>query len=133
MTRHVFQIPSEKETTLKGKVLLQGEENVSFKNSPFLEVLQNLTYRIRTITAFTPISAQSSNLAVFKLQPVYIYLYIFIKAYIVATHLNYLDKSRHFKGAPATYAFVKDIRKYQVSSNASLLKPFADLTLKVCP
>ena len=43
MIRHAFPILSENETTLKGKVLLQGEENVSFKNSPFSEVLQNLS------------------------------------------------------------------------------------------
>ena len=39
------------------------------------------------ISAHTPISAQSSNSAVLKLQPVC----FFVKAYVVGTHLNCID------------------------------------------
>ena len=43
------------------------------------------------ITAHTHLSAQSSNFIVFRLQPVYFYLYFFIiKAHVVDTHLNCL-------------------------------------------
>ena len=49
------------------------------------------------ITAHTPISAQSRNSVVFRLQPVYFFLYFFTKAYVVGTHLNCIDKSMQFK------------------------------------
>ena len=32
----------------------------------------------------------------------------FIKAYVVGTHLNCLDKSRQFKRVPTTNAFIKE-------------------------
>ena len=62
------------------------------------------------ITAHTPISAQSRNPVVFRLQPVYFFLYFFTKAYVVGTHLNCIDKSMQFKWVPTTYAFVKEVR-----------------------
>ena len=49
------------------------------------------------ITAHTPISAQSSNLVVFRLQPVYFLSTFFIKAYVVGTHLNCIDLSMQLK------------------------------------
>ena len=49
------------------------------------------------ITAHTPISTQSRNSVVFRLQPVYFFLYFFTKAYVVGTHLNCIDKSMQFK------------------------------------
>ena len=45
------------------------------------------------ITAHTPTSAQSSNFVVFRLQPVYFFVYFFIKAYVVGTYLNCIDLS----------------------------------------
>ena len=39
---------------------------------------------------------------------VYAFFPIFvIKAYVVVTHLNCIDKSMQFKWAPITYAFIK--------------------------
>ena len=35
------------------------------------------------------------------------FLIFFIKAHIVGTHLNCIDKLMHFKWAPTTYAFIK--------------------------
>ena len=49
------------------------------------------------ITAHTPISTQSRNSVVFRLQPVYFFVYFFTKAYVVGTHLNCIDKSMQFK------------------------------------
>ena len=66
------------------------------------------------ITAHTPISAQSRNSVVFRLQPVYFFLYFFTKAYVVGTHLNCIDKSMQFKWVPTTYAFVKKVRKNRI-------------------
>ena len=63
------------------------------------------------ITTHTPISAQSKNSVVFRLQPVYFFLYFFTKAYVVGTHLNCIDKSMQFKWVPTTYVFVKKVRK----------------------
>ena len=66
------------------------------------------------ITAHTPISTQSRNSVVFRLQPVYFFLYFFTKAYVVGTHLNCIDKSMQFKWVPTTYAFVKKVRKNRI-------------------
>ena len=49
------------------------------------------------ITAHTPISAQSSHSVVFRLQPVYLFVHFFIKAYVVGTHLNCIDLLMQFK------------------------------------
>ena len=35
------------------------------------------------------------------------FLIFFIKAYVVCTHLNYIDKSMQFRLVPTTYAFIK--------------------------
>ena len=37
----------------------------------------------------------------------WLFLIFFIKAYVVGTHLNYIDKSMQFKWVPTTYAFKK--------------------------
>ena len=86
------------------------------------------------ITAHTPIRTYSSNFVILRLQPMYLYL-LFIKAYIVDTHLNGLDKSRQFKWVPTTYAFIKTIRvKYRVNIiNNPLMKSSANLFFKLCP
>ena len=42
----------------------------------------------------------------------FFFLIFFIKAYVVGTHLNCIDKSMQFKWVPTTYAFLKKNRKY---------------------
>ena len=82
------------------------------------------------IITHTPISVQSSNSVVFRLQPVY----FFIKAYVVETHLNCIDRSVQFKWVPTTYAFLKKVRKsktHKIITLASLDKSFSDLYLRV--
>ena len=49
------------------------------------------------ITAHTPIRAQSSDFVVLRLQAVYFFVYFFIKAQNVGTHLNCIDLSMQFK------------------------------------
>ena len=39
------------------------------------------------------------------------FLIFFIKAYVVGTHLNCIDKSMQFKWVPTTYAFIKKYLK----------------------
>ena len=40
-----------------------------------------------------------------------LFIYFFIKAYVVGSHLNCIDLSMQFKWVPTTYAFIKKIRK----------------------
>ena len=61
------------------------------------------------ITAHTPISTQSSNSVVFRCQCIFVYF--FIKACVVGTHLNCIYLSIQFKCVPTTYAFIKKISK----------------------
>ena len=62
----------------------------------FHEKIRNTVFNL--ITARTPISTQSRNSVVFRLQPVYLkFPYFFIKAYVVGTHLNCIDLSMQFK------------------------------------
>ena len=49
------------------------------------------------ITAHTPISAQSSDFVVLRLQAVYFFVYFFIKAYVMGTHLNCINLWMQFK------------------------------------
>ena len=42
---------------------------------------------------------------------VFFFLIFFIKAYVVGTHLNCIDKSLQFKWVPKTYAFIKKYTK----------------------
>ena len=35
------------------------------------------------------------------------FIYFFIKAYVVGTHLNCIDESMQFKWVPTTYAFIQ--------------------------
>ena len=35
------------------------------------------------------------------------FLIFFLKAYVMGTHLNCIDKSMQFKWVPTTYAFIK--------------------------
>ena len=43
-----------------------------------------------------------------------LFLYFFIKAYVVVTHLNCIDLSMQFKWAPTTYALIKKVRKNRI-------------------
>ena len=40
-----------------------------------------------------------------------LFVYYFIKAYVVGTHLNCIDSSMQFKWVPTTYAFYKENQK----------------------
>ena len=57
---------------------------------------------------------------VFRLQPVYFFVYFLIKAYVMGTHLNCINLMQ-FKWVPITYAFIKKIIKKQELSEDSEL------------
>ena len=40
-----------------------------------------------------------------------LFLYFFIKAYVVGTHLNCINKLMQFKWVPTTYVFIKKSEK----------------------
>ena len=69
----------------------RGSKFFPFRVDPFSEGKKILN----ELPPHTPISTQSRNSVVFKLQPMYFFLYFFTKAYVVGTHLNcisiYLD------------------------------------------
>ena len=56
-------------------------------------ISSNIIYRIRSNYRTYPYKPHSRNSVVFRLQPVYFFLYFFIKAYVVGTHLNCIDLS----------------------------------------
>ena len=59
---------------------------------------QNMVFEI--INAHIPIRAQLSKSIVLRLQPVYFFVYFFIKAYAVGTHLNCIDLSMQLNEYP---------------------------------
>ena len=65
------------------------------------------------ITAHTPISAQSRNSIVFRLQPVVsvLFLYFFIKAYVVGIHLNCIDLSMQSQMSTHNICLYKENQK----------------------
>ena len=81
----------------------------------FIMTMQNLCTEFDLITAHTPISEQSSCYMVFRLQSVYFFIHFFIKAYVVGTYLNCLNKLRQFKLVATTYAFIKIRKKYHIN------------------
>ena len=62
------------------------------------------------ITAHISKSAQSSNSGL-QITACVVFIYFFIKAYVVGTHLNCIDLSMQFKWVPTTYALRKKIRE----------------------
>ena len=60
-----------------------------------------------------------------------IFVYFFIKAYVVGTHLNCINLPMQFKWVPTTYAFKKKIRKKKKKYNNITLASFTDLCLSV--
>ena len=63
------------------------------------------------ITAHTPIKRTVEKFRSLKITASVLFLYFFIKAYVVGTHLNCIDLSMQFKWVPTTYAFINKIRK----------------------
>ena len=52
-------------------------------------------------------SAKDSSNDAYAISLCFLFLISFIKAYVVGTHLNCVDKSMQFKWVPTTYAFLK--------------------------
>ena len=98
----------------------------------FFLVKKHTIIDLLVITAHAPLSAQSSNLVVFRLQLMYLYLLRFKKSYVVGIHLNCLDKSRQFKRVPTPYDFIKEIKKHiaQASFNKTGMQTSAELFFK---
>ena len=89
----VIKIKGINETYVTDKIIVPLLKCFSFINQR--EIVEHTVFNL--ITAHTPISTQSRNSIVFRLQPVYFFLYFFTKAYVVGTHLNCIDKSTQFK------------------------------------
>ena len=63
-----------------------------------------------------------------------LFVYFFIKAYVVGTHMNCIDLSMQFIWVPKTYAFMKKIRKKKKKShNRHQIIPFFDHFFIVYP
>ena len=71
-------------------------------------------YRIDLITAHKRTVKKFRSL---QITASVLFLYFFIKAYIVGTHLNCIDLSMQFKRVPTTYAFIKKIGKKKSHSH----------------
>ena len=55
-----------------------------------------------------------------------------IKAYVVDTHLNCIDKSMQFKWVPTTYAFIKKVDKKYTDCDLKITKLFDCALIVVC-
>ena len=58
------------------------------KNIQYLTNNFRNEYYIQPYLLTYPVSAQSRNFVILRLQPMFFYLYFFIKAYVVSTRLN---------------------------------------------
>ena len=63
------------------------------------------------ITAHTPKKHTVKQLLSPQITASVLFVYFFIKAYVVGTHLNCIDLSMQFKWVPTTYTFIKKMRK----------------------
>ena len=68
-------------------------------------------YRIRSNYRTYPYKRTVEKFRSLQITASVLFLYFFIKAYVVGTHLNCIDLSMQFKWVPTTYAFINKIRK----------------------
>ena len=68
-------------------------------------------YRIRSNYRTYPYKRTVQKFRSLQITANVLFLYFFIKAYVVGAHLNCIDLSMQFKWVPTTYAFIKKIRK----------------------
>ena len=71
----------------------------------------SIIYRIRSNYGTYPYKRTVKKFRSFQMAVSIPFVYFFIKAYVVGTHLNCIDLSMQFKWVPTTYAFIKKIRK----------------------
>ena len=69
------------------------------------------SYRIRPNYLTYPYKRTVKKFRSLQITANVLFLYFFIKACVVGTHLNCIDLSMQFKWVPTTYAFKKKIRK----------------------
>ena len=72
------------------------------------------SYRIRSNYRTYPYKRTVKKFRSLQITASALFLYFFIKAYVMVTHLNCIDLSMHFKWAPTTYAIIKKVRKYRI-------------------
>ena len=72
------------------------------------------TYHIQSNYRTYPYKRTVKNFRSLQITASVIFLYFFLKAYVVGTHLNCIDLSMQFKWVPTTYAFIKKIRNNHI-------------------
>ena len=80
----------------------------------FWMVLFMLKYRIRSNYRTYPFKRTVKKFRSLQITASVIFLYFFLKAYVVGTHSNCIDLSMQFKWVPTTYAFIKKIRNNHI-------------------
>ena len=71
-------------------------------------------YRIRSNYRTYPYKRTVKKFRSLQITASVIFLYFFLKAYVVGTHLNCIDLSMQFKWVPTTYACIKKIRNNHI-------------------
>ena len=71
-------------------------------------------YRIRSNYRTYPYKRTVKKFRSLQITASVIFLYFFLKAYVVGTHLNFFDLSMQFKRVPTTYASIKKIRNNHI-------------------
>ena len=71
-------------------------------------------YRIRSNYRTYPYKRTIKKFRSLQITASVIFLYFFLKAYVVGTHLNCIDLLMQFKWVPTTYAFIKKIRNNHI-------------------
>ena len=81
----------------------------------FIALKESISYAITVfdlITAHThiyPYKRTVKQIRSLQIRASVLFVYFFIKAYVVGTHLKCMDLSMQFKWVPTTYAFIKKI------------------------
>ena len=80
-----------------------------------------ISYRIRPTYLTCPYKRTVKRFRSLQITVRVLFVYFFLKAYVVGNHLNYIDLSMEFKLVPTTYAFIKKKKKIAwTSPNKSL-------------
>ena len=77
----------------------------------FISIYTDFHYRIWSICRTYPYKRTVKQFRNLQNTASVLFVYFFIKAYVVGTLLNCIDLSMQFKWVHTTYAFIKNIRK----------------------
>ena len=108
----------------EGTLMYPGLSTIWYRNSskyhkkeyPYTFLLSTWKYRIRPNYCTYSYKRTVKQFHSLQIIASVLFVYFFIKAYVVGTYLNYIDLSMQFKWVPTTYVLIKKIKKTRINT-----------------